>query len=76
MQSVTPTAVAADGDLAYISIKDGAYYLVRTDDGGVLEKVLLPARTKRLLIVEDGAALLSIGQTSDIRTRVDIVDLR
>jgi hypothetical protein len=58
------------------SIRDGAYYLVRTADGGVLEKVILPATTKRLLIVEEGAALVSIGLTSDIRTRVDLVDLR
>jgi hypothetical protein len=77
MHSVTPTAIVPDGDLAYMSIKDGAYYLVRTADGGVLEKVLLPATTKRLLIVEGGGALLSIGLTSDAsRTRADLVDLR
>lgn len=77
MHSVTPTAIAADGDLSYISTRDGAYYLVRTADGGVLEKVLLPATTKRLLIVEDGSGLLSIGLTSDAtRTRADLVDLR
>jgi hypothetical protein len=45
-------------------------------DGGVLEKVILSATTKRLLIVEEGAALVSIGLTSVIRTRVDLVDLR
>jgi len=42
----------------------------------VLEKVLLPATTKRLLIVEGGGALLSIGLTSAGRTHVDLVDLR
>ena len=76
MHSTTPTAIAPSGDLVYVSIKDGAYYLVRTADGGVLEKVLLPATTKRLLLIEEGRVLVSIGLTSGGRTRVDLVDLR
>lgn len=70
VNSTTPTVVSPDGDVAYISIGT-AYYVVRLSDGGVLEQVFLPTRTTKLLVVNNGATLLSIGAT-----RADAIALR
>lgn len=68
--ATTPTVIAPTGDIAYISIGT-AYYVVRLSDGGVLEQVFLPTRTTRLLVVNGGGTLLSIGAT-----RVDAIALK
>lgn len=66
----TPTVMAPAGDVGYFAVADH-YFALRLADGGVLEKVYLPSSSTRLLVVEGGAALLSLGAT-----QAALVDLR
>ena len=65
-----PTAMSPGGDVGYFAVADH-YFKLRLADGGVLEKVFLPTAPARFLIVDGGAALLSLGAT-----QAALVDLR
>jgi hypothetical protein len=54
-----PTALAPDGTSIYFGV-DNSYVKVRTSDGAVLERVLLPGTPSKLLVLPNGDGLVAV----------------